>query len=363
MEKVLVKADSKNYYIHFCTEPDEISGLIAPHLNENSTNFLITDDNVRSIYKSFIEEISTKLSLIVISIPEGESSKSLEMMGNIYDRLIDNGCDRKSTLIGLGGGVVGDITGFAAGTIFRGVPFIQVPTTLLAQSDSSVGGKTGINHPKGKNLIGVFNQPEAVIIDLHFLKTLPKEQFLSGMGEVVKSAIIGDIELFSYLQQNIEEIAPDSILINKEMVHRSILMKKRVVEEDEREKGLRMILNYGHTIGHGVEKYLSEKITHGEAVFLGMYAANQIALEKKIIEQNVFAEINDMLKFFIAKIKPYELDTKKVFDHIVLDKKWFGGKKHFILTNDIAKPIIIDDIEIELIENTIKKLNNVLSSK
>ena len=288
MKSVTVKTPSKEYNINFCNSTGEIAPVLSGLLNEKSPNFIITDDTVYSFYKQLIHKFISKFNLKLFIFENGEKSKTLRVVKGIFDFLLESECDRKSTIICFGGGGVGDIGGFTAGTILRGISYIQIPTTLISQADSSIGGKTGINHPKGKNLIGVFHHPESVIINSNFIFTLPIEHYISGMGEIVKSALIADKGLFNYVQRNFDLLSPASSEHNKEMVYRSVLVKRKIVEIDEKEKGLRMLLNLGHTTGHGIEYSIKNKITHGESVILGLYISILISLWKKYMTDAAF---------------------------------------------------------------------------
>ena len=290
-------------------------------------------------------------------IPAGEPHKTLQSIEQVYDTALENHLERSSTLVALGGGVIGDMTGFAAATWLRGVNFVQVPTSLLAMVDASVGGKTGVNHPQGKNLIGAFYQPKLVLIDPSVLKTLPEREFRAGMAEVIKYGIIWDADLFTKLE-NAEDIDSFST-INQELLQtilvRSTQAKADVVSQDEKEAGLRAILNYGHTIGHAVESLTNyQQFVHGEAVAIGMVAAGKIATVMGLWTEEE-ANRQDRL---IAKTKlptkiPTGLDIKAILTTLQSDKKVKAGKVRFILPTSIGKVTISDRVTEQIIKNII----------
>ena len=290
-------------------------------------------------------------------IPAGETYKTLQSIARVYDTALKHHLERSSTLVALGGGVIGDMTGFAAATWLRGVNFVQVPTSLLAMVDASVGGKTGVNHPQGKNLIGAFYQPKLVLIDPSVLKTLPVREFRAGMAEVIKYGIIWDADLFTKLEQ--AEGIDSFAVINQELLEtilvRSARAKAEVVSQDEKEAGLRAILNYGHTIGHAVESLTNyQKFVHGEAVAIGMAAAGKIATFMKLWTESE-ANRQDRL---IAKTKlptkiPADLDINAIIETLKSDKKVKAGKVRFILPTQIGEVIITDKVTDEIVKTVI----------
>lgn len=293
-------------------------------------------------------------------IPAGENHKNLQSITKIYDSALTHHLERSSTLVALGGGVIGDMTGFTAATWLRGINFVQVPTSLLAMVDASVGGKTGVNHPQGKNLIGAFYQPKLVLIDPTVLKTLPPREFRAGMAEVIKYGIIWDSKLFSQLENatninSFEEIDPQ--LLNTILV-RSCQAKADVVAQDEKETGIRAILNYGHTIGHAIESLTGyEQYVHGEAIALGMIAAGEIA-----IQMGLWRETDDNRQNkLISKIGlPTKIDApikvKEVLEALKNDKKVKSGKIRFVLPTKIGSVKITDKISSEVVKESIIQL-------
>lgn len=286
-------------------------------------------------------------------IPPGEEYKHLQSIQKVYDTALTNHLERSSTFVALGGGVIGDMTGFAAATWLRGVNFVQVPTSLLAIVDASVGGKTGVNHPQGKNLIGAFYQPKLVAIDPNALKTLPPREFRAGMAEVIKYGVIWDEDLFSKLEHedNIDSRDDISDELLEIIITRSCQAKADVVSQDEKESGLRAILNYGHTIGHAVESLTNYKqFVHGEAVGIGMVAAGKIALEMGLWTK-AEAQRQDALiaKAGLPTEIPSELAIEDILETIKSDKKVKAGKVRFILPTAIGKAIISDRVTPEII--------------
>jgi len=290
-------------------------------------------------------------------IPAGERYKTLNSIQKIYDACLDHRLERSSTLLALGGGVVGDMTGFAAATWLRGINFVQVPTTLLAMVDASVGGKTGVNHPQGKNLIGAFYQPKLVYIDPDVLKTLPPREFRAGMAEVIKYGVIWDRDLFAQLEAagplpSVHQLPLDLLEM---ILVRSCQAKAAVVGQDERESGLRAILNYGHTLGHGVESLTGYKlINHGEGVAIGMAAAGQLAIELDLWTP-AEAQRQDALitKTGLPTKIPAFLDPLEMIATLQLDKKVAAGKVRFILPTAIGKVVITDQVTPQILQKVI----------
>jgi 3-dehydroquinate synthase len=272
-----------------------------------------------------------------IEIPEGESHKSLGDAERVFDRLLELDCDRKSVLVALGGGVIGDLAGFVAATFMRGIPFIQIPTTLLAQVDSSVGGKTAVNLAGGKNLVGVFYQPRLVIADLGTLKTLPADEFRAGLAEVVKYGVIADAELFDFLDANAERILRQDAECLERIVETACAIKSRVVEADERENHYRMILNFGHTLGHAVEAVTGYKTyKHGEAVALGMVFAARLSRELGMCSDDVCRRIEALVKKFGLPSRPPDLPPERLIQTMYADKKTANKQLLFVLVKNLG---------------------------
>ena len=358
MQKVKVELGIKSYEISI---GENILGGVADFiLASNFTNnvLILTDSNVEKFLDKLTAPLVAKqINFNTITIPAGESSKNLREVEKVYTRAIELGLDRKSPIIAFGGGVVGDLAGFVAATYLRGVPFIQVPTTLLAQVDSSVGGKTGVNHELGKNLIGAFYQPKAVFIDVDSLKSLPAREIRSGLGEVIKYGIIKDAEFFRYLEDNAEKIMNRDVDALKHIVKRSCEIKAEVVSADEKESGLRKILNFGHTIGHAFEHVTSYKYRHGEAVSIGMVGAALISWAGGRIIFNDVARLKDLLDKFQLVTTCRGVDMEDFYSAISRDKKIIDGKINWILMRGFGDVEITDEVP----ESEIKKaLKNIL---
>jgi 3-dehydroquinate synthase len=274
-----------------------------------------------------------------VEIPDGETHKNLAWLTFIYDRLVDARLDRTSTVLALGGGVIGDLAGFAAGTFLRGVPFVQLPTTLLAQVDSSVGGKTGVNHPAGKNLIGVFYQPQLVLIDVDTLRTLPRRELVAGLVEVIKYAVILDADLFELVEENLERVLSLDTELLRHIVHRCCTLKAMVVQRDERESDYRAILNFGHTVGHALES-LTEytRYLHGEAVAIGMAFAARISRSQGYCKGETVERVVALLKRAGLPVEvPHELAPASLGLGVEADKKIAGGKVKFVCLEDLGR--------------------------
>ncbi|MFO8191552.1 MAG: 3-dehydroquinate synthase [Bacillota bacterium] len=309
---------------------------------------LISDTTVYRIYGQKIFRIleAAKWQIDIALVRPGERAKSLAGATRLYNKAIDVGLERYSPIVALGGGVIGDLAGFAAATYLRGVPLVMIPTTLLAQVDSSVGGKVAVNHSAGKNLIGSIYPPRLVIADPAVLSTLPHRQLAAGLAEVVKYAIIGDELFFSRLEKELDEMLAKSNASLSMAVARSVAAKAGVVEEDEFEKDYRQVLNFGHTIGHALEAATGYRYyLHGEAVAVGMAAATVLSYRLKMIEQNAAARILGLLRRLGLKQSPVGLTVEAVTDKLRQDKKRSGGKSIFILPTEVGKVSItaVDD--------------------
>jgi 3-dehydroquinate synthase len=289
----------------------------------------------------------------LITVPAGEQAKTLEQAGEICEQMLGNGLDRQSFVIGLGGGVIGDLSGFVAAIFERGVPHVQMPTTLLAMVDSSIGGKTGVNARAGKNLIGAIHQPVLVIDDVDVLRTLPPRELHQGFAEIVKHAIIADAEMFRELQDvDLAKIdfAP--------LVRRNVEIKARIIAHDERdEKGERALLNFGHTIGHGIERAVNYDIPHGEAVSLGIVAACEVSVRKAGLPESDRDAIVDLLKKFQLLTKlPRNFPREKILDALRFDKKFERGEIRFVVASGIGSAHLSRDVTMEDIRATVDAL-------
>jgi len=316
---------------------------------------LVADESVYELHGRQIQHTLEKAGVQVeaVEVPHGETSKSFAMTQRLYDALVNMQADRKTAVIAVGGGVVGDLAGFAAATYARGLRFLQVPTTLLAMVDSSVGGKTGINHPQGKNLIGAFHQPAGVLIDTDSLSTLPDRDYRAGLAEVVKYGVILDAEFFAWLENNVDELcARDSAAVNH-VVRRSCELKAEVVTQDERETlGLRAILNYGHTFAHAFEALAGYgTLLHGEAVAVGMLCASRLAESLGRISASCTQRQHDLLKALGLPVSvPDELQSRRteIVDRMMLDKKTENRQLRFILPTRLGEVEIVTGVEPEV---------------
>jgi 3-dehydroquinate synthase len=318
---------------------------------------VISDSNVAVFFATRVKKSLALAGLrhTLITIPPGEKSKTLKQVGAICDRMIAAGLDRKSFVIGLGGGMIGDISGFVAAIYHRGIPHIQIPTTLLAMVDSSIGGKTAVDTRDGKNLIGVFHQPSLVIDDVDLLKTLPRRQFIQGFAEIIKHAIIADAKMFRILQSWKAGAAPAL----QRLIKRNIQIKSRIVAKDEHDRtGERALLNFGHTVGHAIERAGNyRKFLHGEAVSLGIVAACAISVKRAGLRPDQRAAIVDLLeRFGLPTRLPPNFPRKKIFDAIRFDKKFEGGKVRFVVTPRIGSARITNDVTLNDIREAVKKL-------
>ena len=343
MTKVTVELGADSYDILI---GENLFGAAADFIDaKNFTKTLLVTDNV--VYDKYGEKLmdifkARGLEFDVVIIPAGELSKNLQCAEVLYTSAINSRLDRKSAIVALGGGVVGDLAGFVAATFLRGVNFIQIPTTLLAQVDSSVGGKTAVNHKLGKNLIGAFYQPKAVFIDLATLKTLPEREIKSGLAEVIKYGVICDENFFSYLEENVDNILGGDFDALAKIIRRSCEIKAEVVSRDEKESGLRRILNFGHTIAHAVEEETGyEKYLHGEAVSIGMLGAALISNKIFGVEIN---RLKNLLEKFGLQTHCENCSVDKLYSALFRDKKTVGGKINWVLMKKIGAVEISDDV-------------------
>ncbi|MBB5346752.1 3-dehydroquinate synthase [Desulfoprunum benzoelyticum] len=308
---------------------------------------VITDDRVEGLYgQQLVRHLAAAgVQAELFAFPHGEVSKHLATIGALASRLAAAGFDRRDGLIAFGGGVVGDITGFLAAIYMRGIPFVQAPTTLLAQVDSSVGGKTGVDIPEGKNLIGAFYQPQAVYIDPEVLATLEPAELLGGLAEVIKYGVIRDPDFFAYLERKREEILALETAAIEETILTCCRIKAEVVEQDEREGGMRRILNFGHTIGHAVEAASGFAISHGHAVAIGMVAAARLAVAKGMLAVAAEQRITALIAAYGLPVAiPADLDRERIRTYLKTDKKAVAGKVFYILPTAIGATSITDAV-------------------
>lgn len=352
-----VALGNRSYPIHIGSGLLSESELLQEYIAHKQVA-IVSNTTVAPLY---LEKVSKPLrdagiQVIEIILPDGEKYKNSETLNTIYDALIESRCERNTTMIALGGGVVGDLTGYAAATYLRGVPFIQIPTTLLSQVDSSVGGKTGINHPSGKNMIGAFYQPQLVLIDTNTLKTLPPRELSAGAAEVIKYGLIRDVEFFNWLEGNIEKLMELDEAVVTEAIYRSCKNKADVVAVDEKEAGERALLNLGHTFGHAIENAMGYGVwLHGEAVAAGTVMAAELSESMNWLEEVDVSRIKSIFKKAKLEQVPPSLGVDKYLDLMALDKKVQNGKLRLVLQQGIGKSVITADYDAE-------KLKKVLAS-
>ena len=302
---------------------------------------VITNPTVAQLYLDMTCKslASAGFEVMAALVPDGEEHKDLKSLASIYDRLVADRFERKSCILALGGGVVGDLAGFAAATYLRGVPYVQVPTTLLAQVDSSVGGKTAVNHQDGKNLVGAFYQPRLVLIDVEVLRSLPRREFVAGLAEVIKYGIIEDPELFHLLEQEIERLMGLDHALLIQVIATCCAIKARVVEKDEREDDYRAVLNFGHTLGHALEAATGyTRFLHGEAVAIGMAKASAISAQRGFCDSRCLERIRDLIKKAGLPLEiPSDVTANGLIQGMEVDKKSADGKIKFVVCAGIGK--------------------------
>ena len=320
---------------------------------------MVSDPTIARLHADAVLRGLTAASFDVaqVTVPEGEQAKRLDVASDLWDRLLDLGCDRSSTVVALGGGAVGDLAGFAAATYMRGMNFVQVPTTLLAQVDASIGGKTAIDHPQGKNLIGAFHQPHMVIVDPAVLTTLPEREFRSGLAEVVKHGIVLDAAYFRDLEADVPALLARDLPTLVRVVAGSCRLKAQVVERDEQEAELRWVLNYGHTIGHALEAATGfERWAHGEAVSLGIVAEARLAERLGIAGPETTERQRRLLSAVGLPVKGLAVDPGAVLLALSRDKKRRDGRVSFVLVPEIGAFRIVPDVPSDAIRQTLEEL-------
>lgn len=343
MENIIVSTPTEKYPICFKNKFDDLINFMSNF--KNSKVCILTDLNVEKLYVNEIKEIlKDNFEVYVYSFEAGEKSKNLDKISEFYKFFLENHFDRKSVIIGLGGGVVGDMAGFSAATYMRGVNFIQIPTTLLAQVDSSVGGKVGVDFSGTKNIIGAFYQPKFVYINVNTLKSLPDREFSAGMAEVIKYGMIMSKDFYNYIKENKKKIKDKDEDELSKMIKKCCEFKAEVVSKDEKEKGMRAILNFGHTIGHSVESLKEFELIHGECVGIGMVAALKILVDRGILTQKELNEFEELLLYFNIPIKTKGIKVEDVYNQMFLDKKVSNNKINFVLLEEIGKAYISNDI-------------------
>jgi 3-dehydroquinate synthase len=351
MTTLHVELDTRSYPIYIDQGLLETSDLISKYIR-GSRVCIVSNTVVQPLYLSALKNTLKDFDVDEVILPDGESEKSLSNFDVIMSHLLSSAHGRDSTLIALGGGVIGDITGFAAACYQRGIDFIQIPTTLLSQVDSSVGGKTAVNHPLGKNMIGAFYQPKAVFIDINSLTTLPKREFNAGMAEVIKYGILGDYEFFVWLENNIDAINSSDPATLSKMIEICCQLKADIVSADEKEGGVRALLNLGHTFGHAIEADQGYgKWLHGEAVATGMVLAAKLAVKLNLLNASDLRRIENLIEAFDLPLDaPNNMGFEEFICHMKRDKKNLAGKLRFIIPTAIGKSEIRDDIAEDLLK-------------
>ena len=356
MQTVHVALADRSYPIYFGEQLLQRGDLLTQHLPQKRVA-LITDTTLASLYLDPLAKAlaAAGVSVTPVVVPAGEQHKNWHTLNSVFDALVANRCERKTTLIALGGGVIGDLTGFAAATYLRGVPFIQIPTTLLAQVDSSVGGKTAINHPRGKNMIGAFYQPLAVIADTQTLNTLARREVSAGLAEVIKYGLIRDLPFFEWLERNMDALVARDAAALAYAVQRSCENKADVVVADEREEhGERALLNLGHTFGHAIEAGLGYGAwLHGEAVAAGMVIAARVSQAMGMLNPAAVARIVLLLKRAGLPVSAPDLGLERYIELMGIDKKVAGGKIRFILLRTIGTAFLTAEVPHRALESAL----------
>ncbi len=355
MQTVQVEFAERSYPIHIGHEIYSSAGLILPHLKRKQVA-IVTNTTVAPLYlQQLMDNLQqADVATVPIVLPDGEQHKNSETLGLIYDALLQNRCERNTTLIALGGGVIGDMTGYAAATFLRGVPFIQIPTTLLAQVDSSVGGKTGINHPLGKNMIGAFWQPKLVLADTQTLNTLPDRELAAGLAEVIKYGLIRDPVFFDWLELNMPRLLARDAVALTYAIKRSCENKAAVVAADERESGERALLNLGHTFGHAIEAGMGYGVwLHGEAVAAGTMLAAELSRRLGWLADADVARIEAIHHAANLPTTPPGLGIDVYLNLMGLDKKVEDGKIRLILLKSIGKAVFTAEYPPALLYDTL----------
>ncbi|MGA1589761.1 MAG: 3-dehydroquinate synthase [Methylophilaceae bacterium] len=353
MKTLTVNLGDRSYPIYIGVELLQDPALIQKHIQTKAV-CIVSNTTVSKLYLSELKKSLNGYRVIEVILEDGEQFKNADSLNQIYTVLLDSKFNRDSTIIALGGGVVGDIAGFAAASFMRGIPFLQIPTTLLSQVDSSVGGKTGINHPLGKNMIGAFYQPQAVIIDMHVLQTLDKREISAGLAEVIKYGLIWDQDFFDHLENHIEDLKNLNVMQLEQAIYRSCEIKAEVVSQDERESGLRAILNLGHTFGHAIENCLGYgEWLHGEAVGCGMVMAAQMSLAHGWINDTDFDRIRKLIQAADLPIEKPQISLHDFLAAMSLDKKNKNQDIYLVLQQGIGKAIVTKDYSFSELEKVL----------
>lgn len=355
MKTLNVELGDRSYPIYIGQNLLSKAELVEPYVNGTQV-MIVSNETVAPIYLDNVKKAFAKYHCETVILPDGEQYKNLEELNKIFSALLSARFDRKCTLVALGGGVVGDMTGFAAACYQRGVDFIQIPTTLLSQVDSSVGGKTGVNHPMGKNMIGAFHQPKCVIADSDTLNTLDDRQLSAGIAEVIKYGLIRDNAFTEWLENNMHKILdrdPEAISYAIEV---SCRCKAGIVAEDEKESGVRALLNLGHTFGHAIETGTGYGTwLHGEAVATGMLMAADLSMRLGKLNKNDVARVDNILDMAMLPTRaPHFMDYDHYIELMAIDKKTRAGKINLVLFNQLGDAMVTGDFDLELLRETVE---------
>lgn len=356
MQTLTVGLGERSYPIHIGSGLLDQAELLQAHVPRKRVA-IVSNTTVAPLHLAKLQHTLQKSGVgsVTIILPDGEEYKDSDTLNLIYDALLKNRCERSTPLIALGGGVIGDMTGFAAATYLRGVPFIQIPTTLLAQVDSSVGGKTGINHPLGKNMIGAFYQPQLVLADTDTLNTLPDKELSAGIAEVIKYGLIRDLSFLEWLEQNIEKLRERDSAALQYAIVRSCQNKAEVVAADERESGVRALLNLGHTFGHAIESGMGYGAwLHGEGVAAGTVMAADLSQRLGWISTLDVERIRSLFGRAGLPVVAPDLGADKYLELMGLDKKVEGGRMRFVLLKQVGQAVVYGEVPEELLRQTLK---------
>jgi len=348
MKTLQLDLGERSYPIHIGQGLLQDEALLTPHIYGN-TSVVVSNETIAPLYISKIHDLISNYRNTDVILADGEEYKTLDTVNQIFTKMLEERCDRKTTVLALGGGVVGDITGYGAASYQRGVNFIQIPTTLLSMVDSSVGGKTGVNHPLGKNMIGAFYQPQCVIIDTDTLNTLDDRQLSSGMAEVIKYGLIRDADFLDWLQENMAGLLKRDPELLTEAIYRSCKHKAEVVADDEKEAGQRALLNLGHTFGHAIETGMGYgKWLHGEAVAVGMVMAAQLSQKMGWLDSDDVKRIETLMQAAnLPTTPPKEISATQFMDLMSVDKKVLDGVLRLVLMQSMGKAIVTDEFDHE----------------
>jgi 3-dehydroquinate synthase len=358
MKIVKVRLGQNSYSIDIGAGILNQTGQMLKELGLNEKAVIITNPVVQKLYGKLVYQslVAAGYKTTVLEVPDGEEYKSLESAGKLYQQLAEFGAERATPVLALGGGVIGDLAGFVAATYMRGVPFIQLPTTLLAQVDSSIGGKTAVNHGQLKNEIGAFYQPRITISDIATLKTLPPAELISGLAEVIKHAVIKDEQFFIYLEQNLDRIKALDDDVLETIVMKCAQIKAEIVENDEKDMASRNILNFGHTVGHAVEAVSNFQVAHGQAVAVGMVAAAKIAAELDLMDSVNVTGLERILQKAGLMTRLPKMEIKRVIQTMRYDKKVRNDKIRFVLPRSIGQVFITDDVSSTVVEKVLREM-------